>query len=409
MFIPVLSLFIFSVSSHALSLKDAWQGARSNMESIKRAEVGVVQREEQKSRAVAGLLPVVNGFATYTRIDPPATKGFNAFTLTKQYSVGVRMVQPLIRGGAFEALQVAKENILLAEFQKDSTDLNLYQLVINAYYNLIVAQNDVKNLERLLSYSKERMAEIRTRTQIGRSRKGELVEAEAQFHTTEAQLQQGVITLGQVEKDFEYLTKLKPETIEPLGPIPVLMGDVDSYLTKLKSRPDILAAQQQIRVSNHQVEISKGGHYPSLDLVGNYYIDRTGILATSQWDAGIVLSVPFFQGGGVQAAVREAVATKRINELTSFETLRSAERQMRVLYQNFSQIQIQLKGLEKALAKSEEAYYLNRKDYQYGLVTNLDVLQSLNSFMQTKRTYDSLYATAHMSYHNLEAATGVLP
>ena len=82
---------------------------------------------------------------------------------------------------------------------------------------------------------------------------------------------------------------------------------------------------------------------------------------------------------------------------------------MSVLYQNYAQIRSQLQWLEKALAKSEEAYKLNKKDYQFGLVTNLDVLQSLNSYIQTKRSYDSLYASAHMSYYNLEAATGVLP
>ena len=405
----VLLTLIFTCAVNAVTLKEAWLGARQNMESVKRAEQGILQREEQKNRARAALLPSVNGFATYTRIDPPATKGFSAFTLTKQYNMGVRLVQPLIRGGVFGALQVANENILLAEFQKDSTDLNLYQLVISAYYNLKMAQNDVKNLESLLSFSKERVGEIRTRTKIGRSRKGELVEAEAQLNTAEAQHQQGLIDLTQVEKDFEFLTKLSPVDMPELTQIPKLEGDLDVYLSKLRTRPDILAAQQQIKVAGHQIEVSKGGHYPSLDLIGNYYIDRTGILATSEWDAGIVLSVPFYQGGGVQAGVREAVATKRISELSAYESIRTAERQISVLYQNYDQLQQQLQWLEKALSKSEEAYKLNRKDYQFGLVTNLDVLQSLNSFIQTKRSYDSLYATAHMSYHNLEAAIGVLP
>ena len=402
-------ILLLSTALQAVTLKEAFVGARQNMESVKRAEQGILQREEQKTRARATLLPSVNGFANYTRIDPPAAKGFSAFTLTKQYSIGVRLVQPLIRGGVYGALQVANENILLAEFQKDSTDLNLYQLVINAFYNLKIAQNDVKNLENLLSFSRERANEIRNRTKIGRSRRGELVEGEAQLNTAEAQYQQGLIELTQIEKDFEFLTKLSPGDLPELGEIPKLAGDQEFYLSKLKARPDILAAQQQIKVANHQIDISKGGHYPSLDLVGNYYIDRTGILATSEWDAGIILSVPFYQGGGVQASVREAVATKRISELTAFETIRTAERQMSVLYQNYAQIRSQLQWLEKALAKSEEAYKLNKKDYQFGLVTNLDVLQSLNSYIQTKRSYDSLYASAHMSYYNLEAATGVLP
>lgn len=409
MYSVLLFLLVTSFAVEATTLKEAFQAARLNMESIKRAEQGIEQREQQKSRAVAGLLPTVSGFANETHIDPPEQAGFNAFTRTKQFSVGVRLVQPLIRGGVLGALDLAKENILLSKFQKDATELNLYQLVINAYYNLKMSQNDVKNLEQFLSFSRERVAEIRNRANIGRSRKGELVEAETQFYNAEAEYQQSLILLNQSGKNFEFLTRLKPEEVPTLSELPKAEGSLEFYRSKLKSRPDILATQQQVRSTSLQIDIAKGAHYPSLDFIGNYYVDRTGVLATSDWDAGVALTMPFYQGGGVVASVKEAVAAKRISELTAYETNRAAERDLNILYQNFIDLQIQLSSLEKALNKSEEAYKLNKKDYRYGLVNNLDVLQTLNFYIQTKRSYDNLYAFAHMTYKNLEAATGVLP
>lgn len=409
MYLVLVALLVTSFNVGAVTLKEAFQAACLNMESIKRADQGIELREQQKGRAIAGLLPTINGFASETHIDPPESAGLNAFTRTKQYSLGVKLVQPLVRGGVLGALDLARENILLAEFQKDATELNLYQLVINAYYNLQLSQKDVKNLEKLLSFSKERVSEIRERAKIGRSRKGEVVEAETQFFTAEAQYQQSKIQLDQAAKNYEFLTRLSAEEVPALTEIPKIDGSLEFYLSKLKSRPDILAAQQEVKSAHHQVEIAKGAHYPSLDFIGNYYFDRTGILATSEWDAGVVLTVPFYQGGGVQAAAREAIAAKRISELTSYETYRSAERELNILYQNYIELQSQLSSLEKALNKSEEAYKLNKKDYQFGLVTNLDVLQTLNLYIQTKRSYDNLYAMAHMTYKNLEAATGVLP
>lgn len=409
MFVLFLTLLLVPCGLKAVTLKESFEAARRNMESIKRADQNVLQREEQKNRAKAALLPSVNGFATYTRIDPPQAAGGSPFLLTKQYSVGVRLTQPLIRGGVMGALDVARDNILLAQFQKDATELNLYQLVINSYYNLKISQVDLKNLQSYLKYSKDRVAEIRGRTKIGRSRRGELVEAEAQFHLVEAQYQQALIELEQIEKQYEFLTQMKPSEVPDLAPVPKKTDSLDFYMSKLKSRPDIMAAMQQVKASEHLVSVSKGGHYPSVDLVGNYYIDRTGILATSEWDAGIVVSVPFYQGGAVSAATREAAATKRIAELTSKETLRAAERELTILYQNYQQIQQQLKAQEAAVKKSEEAYRLNNKDYQNGLVTNLDVLQTLNVYIQNKRSFDTLFAMAHMTYKNLEAAIGVLP
>lgn len=400
---------IITQAQAALSLKDSYHAARLNMESIKRADATIEIGIEQKNRARAAVLPNINAVGSYTKIDPPAGAGANPFLLTRQYSAAIRLTQPLLRGGAVSAFQLAKENILLAKYQKEATEINLYQLVINAYYNLSIAQGDIKNVEELLKYSRERVQEIRERTLIGRSRKGELVEAEAQLLTAESQYQQSLISLHQAVSTFEFYTQLKADAIEVPNETPKLNASMDEYLLKIKSRPDIMAARQQTKVAQQQVSISKGGHYPSVDLTSNYYLDRTGILATSEWDIGVSVIIPLFQGGGVQAQIREAVEGKRIAELTSSETLRTAERDLAINYRNLELIQEQLKSLKKAIIKAEEAYRLNKKDYQYGLVTNLDVLQSLNVYIETKRSYNGLVSIAHLNFKNLEASIGVLP
>jgi outer membrane protein len=404
-------LFLSSPTWAALSLKTAFQSARLHMETLKRSEALVNQSEELKIQARAAALPTISGVGTYTRIDPPKTSGNSPspFLLTRQYTAGLRLVQPLIRGGLISGYQLAKENVLLAKFQKDASELSLYQLVISAYFNLNIAQVDRRNVEELLKYSRERVEEIRERTKIGKSRKGELVEAEAQLLSAESQYQQTLITLQQAERNFEFFTGTKAEEIGGLGEVSKLNTPMTEYLQKVRARPDILAADQQARLAERQISIAKGSHYPSVDLVGNYYFDRTGVLATSEWDVGFTVNFPLFQGGAVQSNVREAVEGKRIAELTSSETRRAAERDLMINYQNLVQLQLQLKAQKAALEKAEAAYRLNKKDYGFGLVTNLDVLQSLNLFIETKRAYNTLVALTHLNYRSLEAATGVLP
>lgn len=407
----ILSWFLASESYAALTLKESFEAAKLNMESIKRAEAVVNQSEEQKIRARAAVLPTISGVGSHTNIDAPepTSGGATAFTLTRQYSAGIRLTQPIFRGGTLSAYDQAKDNILLAKFQKESTLLNLYQLVINAYYNLSIAQIDKKNVEELLKYSRERVKEIHERTRIGRSRKGELVEAETQYLKAESQYQESVISLQQAERNFEFYTNLKPVEIGPLGNLPKINESLEAYKLKVKSRPDIQATRQETTIAEKQISVSKGLHYPSVDLTTNYYFDRTGILASSEWDLGFSIVIPIYQGGGVAASVREAVQGKRIAQLRSAEALRTAERDISINYQNIIQLQEQLKVLSKAVAKAEEAYRLNRKDYQLGLVTNLDVLLSLNLFIETKRSYNSLLSIAHLNYKNLEASIGVLP
>jgi outer membrane protein len=405
----VMSLFFASYAHSVTTLKEAFTEARLNMENLKRADAVIKQKEEREIRARATILPTLNGVGSYTKIDPPSAAGNNPFLLTRQYSAAIRLIQPLIRGGSLAAYGYAKEDILLAQFQKDATDINLYQLVISAYFSLMIARNDLKNLKELKKFTIERVKELEGRTKIGRSRKGELVQAEAQMLTADSQVKQGVINLQQAEKNFEFYTNMKAPDLAPVPDLPKSIPALDEYLRKIQTRPDLLAARQQVRLADKQIAIAKGGHYPNLDLIGNYYLARTGILDTSEWDVGLTLTLPIFQGGAVNAAVREAVDIKRTVELDSEQLSRTSERDLAINYYNYVQVHDQLSTLKEAFLKAEQAYKLNRRDYEYGQVTNLDVLVSLNQYIENKRSYENLSSLAHQAYKNLEASIGVLP
>jgi outer membrane protein len=404
--------FLLSVPAWpAISLKEAFDSARKNMENLKRAEAVKGGAGERLTRARGTMLPTLAGVGNDTRIDQPAVRAgaTSAFTLTHQYSVGLRLTQPLFRGGALSAYQYAREDLLLADFQKHATELNLYQLVIGSYYNLMISYFDAANLRELHRLSENRVKELRSRTSVGRSRKGELVQAEAQLMTAATQVKQGDINLIAAQRTFEYYTGMQAGELSPLSIMPKDPGALPNLLDKVKSRPDIQAAIQNVKLREKQVSIAKGAHLPSVDLVGNYYFDRTGILQTSKWDAGVQFTVPIFESGRTQSTVRETVENKKIAELDSQQTLRIAERDLMINYQNFVAMVSQIESMKDALKKAEEGYRLNLRDYSYGQATNLDVLQSLNLYIETKRSYDTLQAQAHMTYKNLEASTGVLP
>jgi outer membrane protein len=406
---PMLLALSFGQAQAAITLRDAFQAAQRNMETLKRADATIQRSIEQKDRAAGTALPTISGVGTYTQVDPPSNAGKSPFLLTRQYSYALRMVQPILRGGMLSAYELSKENVLLSEFQKNANQVTLYQLVIQAYYNLIISRLDQGNLTLLQKMSNDRVKELRGRSAIGRSRRGELVEAEAQLYTSNSQIQQGVISLNQAEKTFEFYTQLTADELVPVADVPHIEGDLRNYLEKLKGRPDLRASEQAIVVADKQVSVAKGGHWPSVDFIGNYYLKRTGVLATSTWDAGLAISLPLFAGGTIQAQVRDAVEAKRIAQLNTSELKRGAERDLSILYSNYLQLSEQLATLRMAKEKAESAYNYSVADYKNGLVTNLQVLQSLNLFITNKRTYDTMSAMALMSYYNLQASVGVLP
>lgn len=394
----------------SVSLQEAFTHVKENMETIKKANSQLNQAEARKDFARGSLLPNISLEANLTQIDEPSSIGVNrAFVLTKQHSAAIRLRQPLIRGGVLSGYQLRDEEYLLAQFQKDYSYINLYQLLINAYYNLYLAQNDLANLQELRDFSANRLKEISSLARVGRSRQGEVVQAETQLLMARAQYEQGLQKLSEAQNNFSFYTGQMDARVASPSVLPKKLKDFSYYQEKLNSRPDILAAYQELKVAGKRVEVSKGGHYPTVDLVGNYYLDRTGVLQTSDWDIGVQVSIPLFTGGTVSSQVKEATAAKRFAELNSSEIIRQAKTELNIFYKNYHLIQSQLMTLQSALKKAEEAYGLNQKDYRFGLVTNLEVLQSLNLFIETKRSYDNLLTLAHMTFKNLEASAGELP
>ena len=257
-------LLILAQPSHAaISLKDAFSSARLNMENIKRSEALREAAEDRKTRARGFMLPTVRGVGNETRIDQPQMSGVNrAFVLTRQYSAALRLEQPIYRGGVGGAYQYSKEELLLSEFQKNATEINLYQLVINSYYNLMMARFDAENLKELMRLSENRVKELRSRTNVGRSRRGELVQAETQLLTAQTQLKQGDINLIAAQGNFEFYTGLPASELAPLSIMPSDPGNLTALREKLKTRPDIQAALQQVRLRDTQISIAKGAHFP---------------------------------------------------------------------------------------------------------------------------------------------------
>lgn len=409
-YIISFSLLFPIAASASISLKDAFEASKKNMESIRRAKVLTEAAEEQKVQARAALLPTLSAVGNLTRIDSPSDTSVNrAFTLTKQHSAALRLNQPLIRGGALAGLSLAHEQILLTRFQEDATELNLYSLIIDAFYTFHQALRDRDNLQQLEKFSRDRVGELRSRTKIGRSRRGELVQAEAQLLTASSQLERGVLNLEAAKQTLAFYTGLRDFGNEALKlPIPEPKA-IGALLGKLNDRPDLKANQQEVELAEKRIQIAKGGHYPQLDFVGNYYFDRTGALETSDWDAALVVSIPLFQGGAISSQVREASSQKRAARYQYQQSVRNAETNLRILFSNLRLMIDQLKNLQSGVRKAEEAYGLNQRDYQNGLVSNLDVLQSLNIFIEAKRSFDELLLEAHKVQKQIDASLGELP
>ena len=406
----VLSIFLASAQGAIpQELRRYYELAQKQSETLEMAKSRQKQAEERKDQALGTLFPNINARYNYTEIDPPPAPR-SAFTRINQYSGLINVNQPIFRGSAIAAYGYTKDDIRLQQRLAEQTGLGLWQEVALAYYTAWMARNDLANISKLRDYSDERVRDLKERVRVGRSRRGELNQAEAQLMSVDAEVARATQVKAEAEERLAFLTGVPQSPGFETMPEPLLTTPpVQTYLEQAKNRPDLAAKRYEIEMSDELISGAKAGHMPSVDFNGNYYVERTGVLQDSNWDIGVAVNIPIFQGGTVQGLVRERVEKKRETILAYDRLKREIDRDIRILWHNSTALDKVVNDLRGSLDKAKATYEANKRDYNYGLVTNLDVLLTMNQYIETKRSFERALMEKELTGLQITVATGVTP
>ncbi|MDD4976271.1 MAG: TolC family protein [Bacteriovorax sp.] len=400
-----IALLIMSKESFgALTLKESYESALHTNQNENIAQSLINQSFEQKRQFQGNYLPVISGRGKYLK-EEKISPALNA--------IGLNFSQSIYKGGRDSYLiDSADKNIAIAENQKIVDRITLYINVIQAYYTYFLTLNDYKNLELLKKQSKERVDETRKRVQVGRSRRGELLQAEAQLATAEALLFNGDGLFRESAQRFYILTGLNKynDVFNEVIQVPEENQRVQAYLDTAYSRPDVKSRELKIQQAELNLDFSKSFYYPTLNLDSNYYLNkRAGALHNSDWDIGLVLNIPLYEGGVTKSLVRESVSKKEQAIYTLADFKKSVELDITVKYETYHRYLDQVKAFDLALDKTKKSYEEAVRDYRLGLVSNLDVLASLNLYLDSKINSENTKIQAMLNLKLLEASAGILP
>lgn len=395
--IPSLAL------AQSLTLKEAYDRALTfnQSEEINNARIESAEASYSKSRG--NYLPKIAFKGTYTFLDQ----------LSDQKTMALNLSQNLFKGGKDGlALDTQELNVESQKLTKNVEQQTLFKDVAEAYYSHWQNEQDVKNLALLRDQSEKRRNEIRDRVRIGRSRKGELLQAESQLATVESNLLNASGLRNESAKKLSSLIGLNdnnlkmPEAVEEVK----ALEPVESYLKKAEGRSEIELRKAKLQMADLDVSSSKRNHLPTLDLSSNYYLNkRTGTLRNSDWDLSLNLTVPLFEGGATNAQVKESVAKKMEAYYSVSDQQRKVDSEVKTKYEATQKYMEQLKAGMRAFNLARENYDETLKDYRLGLVTNLDTLSALNTYLDAKRTYDRTKIQAKATLEQLNAAVGMRP
>jgi NodT family efflux transporter outer membrane factor (OMF) lipoprotein len=216
----------------------------------------------------------------------------------------------------------------------------------------------------------------------GVASRADVVQAETQLKTTQAQAIDIGVERAQLEHAIAVLIGTSPSNLSiPASPLtaeppPIPVG-VPSEL--LERRPDIAAAERRVAAANAQIGVAEAAFFPSITLGTSGGLDSTNLSEWLTWpmrfwSVGATLSETVFDGGFRRAQTDEAraaydatVASYRQTVLTGFQEVEDNLAALRILADG-AQVQ------DEAVKAAQESVTVTTNQYKAGTVNYLNVV-----------------------------------
>jgi len=275
----------------------------------------------------------------------------------------------------------------IARDQLQAARLTLEGNVVNAALNLAALNEEVSATRQTVSDQQQILRLTKKLYHLGADSQFDVFTQESQLASSEARLP----VLEQARDALRHLlaTFLGKFPSEADGlRIPVLSNlrlpaalPVSLPSTLVRERPDILAAEAQLRAANAQVGESVARLYPSLQLTGNFgnQSNNAGTLfdpASRLWNLAASIVMPLFEGGTLEAQKHAAEAAYRGVFANYQTTVLNAFRNVADVLRALQHDAIVLDAETRAMRDASRAFALVHIQYRDGAVDYLSVLTS---------------------------------
>lgn len=354
-------------------------------QNVRVAEARLRQAEALVEQSRAGLWPTLAVSASATRSRSPNVAGtsgnspvpVNVFNLPLTASWAPDLWGSLRRAieGPAASAQASAANVASARLLAQS------QLAIS-YFQLRVLDTRRHLLDTSVASYQKSLELTRNRYNAGVAARVEVVLAETQLKSTQAQALDVGVQRAQLEHAIAILVGKAPAElsipVEQLAiSIPVVPPGLPSQL--LERRPDIAAAERQMAVANAQIGVASAAYFPSLTLSASTGF-RTNLapdwftIPSRFWSVGPALAQTLFDGGVRRAVSKQAQAAYDANVATYRQTVLNAFKEVE---DNLSALRIleeEARAQDGAVQAARQSTELTLNQYKAGTVNYLNVV-----------------------------------
>ncbi len=400
----------FGAGAQEMNLNDCMRYAVSNSTKVRIQQAAVDDAQLARRDAILrAFSPYVSGstsaYYNFGRsIDPQTNTYFNQTSFHNNYNIGAGIT--IFNG--FEAvnnLRITKTSLALGRSQEKQIEADICLAVMEAYYNVLYYNEIVEIFTAQVETGKSAVAKAEKQEEIGQKGHADVVQMRAELAGYEYDL---INAKNQYNAQLLNLKDLMfwpmddelvidtsvadRETIDLADPNEV--ENVSEYASKFN--PSVMIAGGKLFNAKKELRTAKWQLLPSLELYGGWstsYFSYIGQPATpfgNQFrnNSGeylqLSMNIPIFNRLSGQSKIRKQRNAVKVAQAEYDQTLREVENEVRKAVQDRDGAGAAFMQAQRMSEVHEEAYWLNTKKMEQGLVSPIEFQTATNNYLKAK-------------------------
>ncbi len=401
--------------AHAENLLDVYFVAEQQEPTLRSAAAARQAARERHKQSIANLLPQ----ADLTASARSSSVEYGDFsTEDTGLGYGVSLTQPIYHHDSYKLMAQTRSGIQQSDAEFEAAQRNLMIRVAERYFTALAVQDNLDFVRAEKEAVGRQLEQTRQRFEVGLIAVTDVHESQAAYDVTVAS---EIAAENAVSGAREALRELSgryhdslSRLVENLPLTPPEPADVKSWVdTALSTNYSLQATRTQVEIARDELRRQQAGHYPALDLIGQYnYLEDGGPtyndLSVSNTLVMLQLSVPISRGGGTMARAGEARYRLDQSLETLEQTTRNIHRQVKDAYLSVLASISQVKALEQALVSTQSALTASEAGLEVGTRTTVDVLTTRRELFRAQRDHARARYDYILSLLRLKEAAGTL-
>jgi len=413
----LLSLFALTNALSAwgaegrLNLNQCLQMAYENNKTLLQMEERINASEYRIEEARSGFFPQLSLNGSYTRLG--RVPGFDVpgmtidFGTANNYNLVLSLEQPLFTWGKIRnSYDIAKYGVSLTQEEYRQAQHEIRLNVTSLFYSALLAKELIKVREESIARIEDHLSTVQERYDKGYASEFDLLRVKVQLANAKPPLVQAKnlfrLTLDNLKNllGISLSDSLDLEGSLRSEPLAVDQAQAEDYA--FENRSELKLTAEHRKIANKALALAKAGNKPSLFGTANYQYIRpyySEDVWKTDWNFTLALSFPLFDGFLTRSKVKQArsdlkqldIGEKQIQDLIRLQ-ISQAVSDLELAREN-------ILSQQENVGQAEEALRIARVQYEKGLLTNLELMDTEFALTAAETNYlqaqsDYLIATA---------------